>query len=306
MEGAGAAPRHVVPVVDPLTGAPVVIARARQDRPNRPPAEGCPFCVGGLEAPEPYRTKAFVNRWPSLSEGCCEVVLFSPDHDASLATLDVADLEAVVDLWAQRTSMLGSRPDVDYVLVFENHGAEVGATIAHPHGQIFAFDFVPPVPATELQLAAERCSLCDPVPESQIVSMHGTDHDLADAGSDPTWTAWVPATSPHPYGMVLSPRAHVGSLPELAQPARAALAHALGDTLARLERHLGPGAPYMFWFHQRPTDGEAWPHAHLHAEIVPLWRSPGVARYVAGGELGSGVFINPVDPAAAAADLRSA
>lgn len=283
--------------LDPLTGAQTVIARDRQGRPNRPTTD-CPFCVGGLEAPEPYRTKAFVNRWPSLNEGCCEVVLFSPDHEASLASMDVADVREVIDLWAQRTAALGQRDDVSYVLVFENHGAEVGATIPHPHGQIFAFDFIPPVPAAELANSAGQCPLCQLPAPGQVVASHGTDRS--------EWLAWVPEASPHPYGLVLAPRHHIGSLPDLDDASRDALSETLRDALARLNGHFEDEVPYMLWFHQRPTDGAQWPEAHVHAEIVPLWRSTGVPRYVAGGELGSGVFINPIDPAKAAADLRGA
>jgi UDPglucose--hexose-1-phosphate uridylyltransferase len=283
--------------IDPLTGATVIIAGSRQGRPNLPTA-GCPFCVGGLQAPEPYETKSFVNRWPSIGEGRSEVVLFSPDHDASLATMPTEAVTAVVDLWAARTEALGARADVSYVLVFENHGAAVGATIPHPHGQIFAFGDIPPVPAQELALAEHGCTHCEGPPPEHLVATHG-------AGST-AWRAWVPAASPHPFGLVLAPVTHEGALPDLDHAARAALAHLLGDVLARLDRHFAASTPYMLWFHQRPYDGQPWPQAHLHAEIVPLWRAPGVPRYVASGELGSGVFINPVEPPAAAAALREA
>ncbi len=283
--------------VDPLSGAPVIIAGSRQCRPNRPSTD-CPFCVGGLEAPEPYRVKAFVNRWPSIGDGRCEVVLFSPDHDARLATMPLDDVAAVVELWAARTAELGARDDVAYVLVFENHGAEVGATIPHPHGQIFAFGEVPPVPAGELARASESCALCAGPATGLEVASHGTGADR--------WRAWVPEASPHPFGMLLAPDEHVGSLPDLSPSSRVALASLLSDALGRVDAHFGRPSPYMLWLHQRPSDGDAWPQAHLHAEVVPLWRAPGVPRFVAAGELGSGVFINPVSPLDAAAALRAA
>jgi hypothetical protein len=91
------------------------------------------------------------------------VVLYSPDHDASLASLGREGVRGVVDLWAERTEALLGRPEVRYLLVFENRGAEVGATISHPHGQIYAYPFVPPVPAGEAEVAAEHgCALCSP------------------------------------------------------------------------------------------------------------------------------------------------
>ncbi|MGA1261946.1 MAG: galactose-1-phosphate uridylyltransferase, partial [Ilumatobacteraceae bacterium] len=120
--------------VDPWLGTMVHVVASRQNRPNLPSA-GCPFCVGGLEAPEPYTVKSISNRWPPMPSERCEVVMYTSDHDARLATLPATQLSALIDLWAQRTEALGARHDVDYVLIFENSGREVGATIDHPHGQ---------------------------------------------------------------------------------------------------------------------------------------------------------------------------
>jgi UDPglucose--hexose-1-phosphate uridylyltransferase len=281
--------------VDALTGTPVIMATHRQDRPNLP-VSGCPFCVGGLEAPEPYDVRWFANRWPTLGEGRAEVVLFSPDHDQSLGGLGPERVRRVVDLWAARTVELGSREDVDYVLVFENRGAEVGATIPHPHGQIYAFGEVPPIPARELDLADERgsCALCDEEPGARVVSEHGG------------WRAWVPHASGHPYGMILASGAHLGSLVDLDDAGRDDLSVVLGDALARLDRRFDEPTPYLLWVHQRPTDGGDWPLAHVHIEIVPFRRAPGVNRYVASAELGSGTLINSVDPVDAARALRDA
>ena len=128
--------------VDPVLGTVVHVVGSRQARPNLP-SVGCPFCVGGLEAPEPYEVRWFSNRWPAMDGERCEVVLYTSDHDATLPSLGVSGVRRVIDLWADRTATLGARDDVDYVLAFENRGAEVGATIAHPHGQIYAYDHVP-------------------------------------------------------------------------------------------------------------------------------------------------------------------
>lgn len=279
---------------DPLTGMEVAVVGARQGRPNRPNT-GCPFCVGGVEAPDPYVTRAFVNRWPSFPDDRCEVVLYAPEHDASLWSLGVDGAARVVDLWTERTAALGARPDVAYVLVFENRGAEVGATIPHPHGQIFGFDHLPAAPAGELERAAAHgCALCAEQPGDRLV---------AEAGG---WRAWVPYASASPYGLVIAPAAHLGDLPALTDASRRELATVLVDALGRLDRLWDAPMPYMMWFHQRPTDGGAWPEAHVHLEVnVPL-RAPATMRYVAGGELGSGLFINPVVPEEAAAALRDA
>lgn len=281
--------------VDPLTGTTVIVVPARENRPNLPTA-GCPFCIGGIEAPEPYDVKAFTNRWPSLSDGRAEVVLFSPDHDASLGSMSIPQITKVVELWTQRTGDLAAREDVGYVLIFENRGAQVGATIPHPHGQIYAYQDVPAVPRSELDLAASRgsCTLCEPITHDQLVAQAGT------------WRAWVPSASGHPYGMVLAPSSHVGSLDELDANMRHDLSTLMQQVFLGLDRHFGEATPYMWWMHQRPCDGASWPLAHLHIEIVPHLRAPGVSRFVAAAELGSGTLINSVDPLHAAHALRKA
>jgi UDPglucose--hexose-1-phosphate uridylyltransferase len=305
---------------DPLTREWVLLVPHRQGRPNLPD-RGCPFCVGGLEAPDAYAVRAFENRWSPLRpgapitvpddgddvrraepRGAAEVVLFSPDHNASLATIGIDGVMRVVDLWVERTEALLTRPEIEYVLVFENRGAAVGATIHHPHGQIYGYPFVPPAPAREVAGASVGgCPVCA---------------ELAFETADPArvvyddgeWVAWVPFASAHAYGLRLAPRTHLGRLADLDAGGRRALATILSDVLGRYDRlWTGTGEdgpfPYLMWFHQAPAhhDGEY----HLHAHIAPPMRAPGVLRYVASGELGGGLLANPVLPEQAAAELRA-
>jgi UDPglucose--hexose-1-phosphate uridylyltransferase len=278
-------------VRDSLTGQAVVVAGGRQGRPDLPTA--CPFCVGGSEAPDPYETHWFVNRWPTFPDDRCEVHLFSPDHDGSFATLGAACTRRVIDLWAERTAALGGRDDVAYILLFENRGPEVGATIAHPHGQAYAYAEVPDVPAAEL--ASSTCALCDATVAPELVVVE-----------DGGWRAWVPEAAVSPYELRIAPVAHVPDLPALDDAGRDAAAAVLHDGLARLDRLFGEPMPYMLWVHQRPTDGRPWPRAHLHLHVAPYLRAKGTPRFMAAGELGSGVSVNPVAPTEAAAALRRA
>lgn len=275
---------------DPITGRVVRSVANRQGRPNQP-TTGCPFCPGGLEAPEDYETHWFENRWPPLPDGRAEVLLYSPDHNASMATLTPAQARSVVDLWAERTAELGAREDVAYVLPFENRGAEVGATMAHPHGQLYAYDFVPPAALAELD---GPCTLCDQPPSDLLVA------------SNTEWISFVPAYAAWPYELIVQPRTHIADLPSLRDTDRDGLAELLPTVVRALDTHFAAEAPLMLWIHQRPSDGGNWPHAHLHVHITPIWRSKGVQRFVAAAELGSEVFFNPVAPADAAADLRAA
>jgi UDPglucose--hexose-1-phosphate uridylyltransferase len=274
--------------VDPVTGAETVIAASRQERPNLP-TQACPFCVGGLEAPTPYEVRSVPNRWPALGDGRCEVVLYTPDHDQTFAGLGISGARRVVDLWAERTAALGSRDDVNYVLIFENRGPEVGATISHPHGQIYAYDRIPPVPLRELHAGLLRPAA---VPPDLVVVGRGD------------WVAWVPEAAIWPYELRIAPLGDVPDLPD-DRCDRDGLAAVLVDVLARLDQRFDEPMPYMLWIHQRPTDGGEWPGARVCVTIAPLLRAPGTQRYVAAAELGGGVYFNPVDPVQAAAALRA-
>lgn len=312
--------------LDPHTGEWVNIVGHRQSRPNLPPRDGCPFCPGGLEAPDPYDTRWFENRWPALAPGepvdpaaleaagvtsfeavgAAEVILYSPDHDGSLGSLGVEQVRKVVDLWAERTSALMARPEIQYVLVFESRGAEVGATLNHPHGQIYAYPFVPPSPAEEL--AHARSVGADPV-ATELAAELADGRRIVHDGEH--WVAWVPFASPYPYGLRLASRRAVGRIDELDDLQRTGLAEALCDVLGRYQRMWegDPAAsvifPYLMWFHQAPK-GTAPGEGRLHCHLAPPQRSPGIARYVAAGESGSGTLSNPVVPEAAAAALRLA
>ena len=216
----------------------------------------------------------------------CEVVLYTPEHDATFSSLGVAARARVVDLWAERTAALGARDDVDYVLVFENRGAEVGATIAHPHGQIYAFGWCRAAAAR----AGARHRFDEP--GDRLVPRRG-------------WRAWVPEAPVFPYASGSRRRADARSAVarrgaarrprrdprRRARPARPPVrrrdaVHALDPPAAVRRRRLA--------------------RARVHVEIVSPWRAKGVMRYVAAGELGSGVFFNPVLPEDAADALRNA
>ena len=277
---------------DPLTGATTVITGGRQARPNLP-STGCPFCVGGLEAPEPYDVRWFTNRWPAIPDGRAEVILYTTDHDASFWSLGVEGAAAVVALWSERTEELGQRSDVAYVLPFENRGPEVGATIAHPHGQLYAFPEVPDAAWEELEPTIEGCRMCELEPTVERL-----------VREDDGWLTEVPVAAQWPYELLVRPTAHVPDLPEAGAAGHRALGAALVDGLARLDRLFDAPMPYMLWVHQKPTDGGSWPAAHLHVHVAPLLRGPGTPRFVAAGELGSGVWFNPVVPEDAAARLR--
>ena len=272
---------------DSVFGTVVHIVGARQKRPNHP-KRGCPFCVGGIEAPEAYEVKSFPNRWPAMADERCEVVLYTPQHDATFTSLGAVDARKVIDLWAQRTEVLGRREDVDYVLIFENRGAEVGATIDHPHGQIYAYDHVPQRQAT--RLAASWTP--DTEPGDRLVGRWGQ------------WQAVTPYASTFPVALELAPLDRIPDLPSLDDIGRDELARALTDTIGRLDALFDQPLPYMMWINQRPTVKDGYDDAWLSIEIVSPWRSAGLPRFIAAAEVASDEYFNPVVPEDIATRLR--
>ena len=278
--------------IDPYLGHTVHVVASRQSRPNLPAntdRSACPFCVGGLEAPDPYDVRWFVNRWPAMPGDRCEVVLYSPDHDATFTSIGASGVRRVVDLWADRTTALGSRSDVGYVLVFENRGASIGATISHPHGQIYAYEQVPGRPARMFGAGWRP----DDEPARSVTH---NDHFTST-------THYAPV---YPVSVTVAPRERRADLTSLDDHERDALADILIDTISRIERlHEGAptAAPYMLWVNQRPFDG-SHPDAWMNIEIVSPWRAPGLPRFIAAAEVGAGEYFNPVSPEDLARRLR--
>ena len=277
--------------VDPVLGTVVHIVGTRQKRPNLP-STGCPFCVGGLEAPEPYDVHWFPNRWPAMEGDRCEVVLYTPEHDATFYSLGVDGARKVIDLWADRTAELGARADVDYVLVFENRGPEVGATIAHPHGQIYAYDHVPA--RQQRRLAGGWRPDPDPA-DRLVVERDG-------------WSAVVPYAPTFPLAVDIAPLERRADLAALTGDERDGLAAILIDVLARIDRVYDGTTPYMLWLNQRPTvaDADRFADAWFNIEIVSPWRSSDVQRFIAAAEVASDEYFNPVIPDDIAERLRAA
>jgi len=273
--------------IDPHSGARVHIVAARQHRPNLPSLD-CPFCVGGLESPEPYEVKSFANRWPALETGACEVVLYSSQHDATISSLGSSGIRKVIDLWAERTTQLQQQSDVDFVLIFENRGAEVGATISHPHGQIYAFDHVPRRQHSilETQWKPEK------QPADRLVI--NSDH----------FSTYAQYAAIHPVSLVVAPHKQISLLGQLNDALRDDLASVLHKTFVALDQLFDAPLPYMMWITQASAKTQ-YENVWLHIEIVSPWRAKGVQRFIAAAEVSTEEYFNPVDPADIAQRLRN-
>jgi UDPglucose--hexose-1-phosphate uridylyltransferase len=284
---------------DPLTGEWRAYSTGRQDRTFLPAPDDCPLCPGH-ELPWPaFEVGVFDNRFPALGpgDGACEVVVYTDSHTATLPSLGFDRVRLLVDVWADRYALLGARPDIDYVFIFENRGEAVGVTMHHPHGQIYGYPFIPPVPLREL--AQPPCGVC-----RSVAAEADGPRVLVDAAGV---VAYAPFAGRMPYEVHVTPRAHAPSLLDLGPSERDDLAAALIEVTAAYDRLFGFPLPYIMSMHQQPTDGGDWrAQSHLHIEFTPLQRRADRLKYLAGSEVGAGAFLVDVSPEDAADALRNA
>ena len=314
---------------NPLLGEWLATATHRQDRTFLPPADFCPLCPtkpGSFptEVPEPtYDIVAFENRFPSLkrepeapaieadgiyrvepSIGVCEVVLYSPDHNTSLAAEPVEQIYKLIRVWRHRFEELEKHTFVKYVFIFENKGEAVGVTLHHPHGQIYAYPFVPPVVAKELQQSSEhfedtgRCLFCDIV-EKEI------GYEKRIVADNDSFAAYIPFFARYPYELHIASKRHLQAFADFSSPEERELAELLKQVLSAFDRLFDRSFPYIMAIHQRPSDGSHYDHYHFHIEFYPPMRTATKLKYLAGSEAGAGMFINDTLPEIKAAELRA-
>jgi UDPglucose--hexose-1-phosphate uridylyltransferase len=316
---------------DPLLGEWVVFASHRQTRTFLPPADLCPLCPStpqrATEIPESdYQVAVFENRFPSLSAaapsvdaavtsspltplragfGRCEVVCFTSVHDSSFAQLDPARARLVLDVWAHRSAELAGIDGVAQVFCFENHGEEIGVTLSHPHGQIYAYPFVTPrVAKISGNLARYRKAhggnLFGDLLESERAA------GLRVVAANAEWTAFVPPFARWPYEVQLFPHRRVADIPDLDEAQRDAFAALYLDVQRRFAHRFDAPMPYIAAWNQAPTVRSGAPREDwwLHLQLFSIRRAAGKLKYLAGSESGMNVFISDTTPETVAAELR--
>lgn len=309
--------------LNPLTGEWVLVSPQRAERPWQGQVErlavakrasydrDCYLCpgnkrAGGVRNPDYSTTFVFTNDFAALEpnprqtridqcekgllvaedeSGICRVVCFSPRHDLALAQMSVGEIVALVDLWAAEYQDLGSRPDINYVQIFENRGEMMGCSNPHPHGQIWANQTIPNEPDKEQnsQLAYARkhqgCLLCDYLQmelkaEERIVCENSHFTALV-----PFWAVW-------PFEVLLVSKSHARDVWSLDPQARRDLADILKRVTTRYDNLFETSFPYSMGFHQAPTDEATHPEWHLHAHFYPpLLRSATVRKFMVGYEM---------------------
>ncbi|MEW5884005.1 MAG: galactose-1-phosphate uridylyltransferase [Armatimonadota bacterium] len=297
----------------------VITATHRQERTFLPSEQQCPFCPRpddpNAEVPvADYEVAVIENRFPSLctppplptvesnaisqvrpSAGRCEVVLYTPQHDATLSDLSVRHLRKLVRVWADRYAQLSALPEVEYVYIFENKGKEVGVTLTHPHGQIYAYPFVPELIQRRLEAMRDnqevvREWLRFEVEEGKRVVWRNGE-----------WVLVVPFFARYPYEVHLAPLRPVPNVADADERQLDGLAEALRVASRKLDALFGFSMPYIMSLYQHNA-----PWSTLTVEITPPYRTATKLKYLAGSEAGCSVFINDTLPEETAAELRAA
>jgi UDPglucose--hexose-1-phosphate uridylyltransferase len=310
----------------PLRGEWVAYAGHRQHRTFLPPAEYNPLAPAtdpnhGTEVPSgPWDVAVFENLFPTFASGAhdppdstvptapargsCEVVVFTQDPSTTLGRLPLCQLELVIDVWADRYEELSRRTDVAYVFPFENRGVEVGVTLHHPHGQIYAYPFIPPIPARELEQQREHFIRHGRGLVEDLVA-----REIADGTRTvyvgPYVTAFMPVCARYSYEVWVAPMRPASSFAALTVDERRDFARALKTVLLKFDGLWNRPFPYILVFHQAPTTGATYPEAHLHAEFYPAYRMPGRLKYLAGSEIGAGVFTADTFPEQKVQELQA-
>ncbi|RRD43582.1 galactose-1-phosphate uridylyltransferase [Buchananella hordeovulneris] len=326
---------------DPLTGEWVPMATHRMNRTFLPPADANPLAparpgadYSDGEIPDTdYDVVVFENRFPSLlatpttplggqptplegeelflaapAAGRCEVICFSPRLEENLASVGVKRMRTVIEAWADRTRDLSQLPGIAQVFCFENHGADIGVTLHHPHGQIYAYPYITPRTQAMLRQATpyrQRTgrNLLTEVLAAELRSgrriIAQTDH----------WVLYVPVAARWPVEMHLAPRREVADLAELTDAEKADLAPLYLRMLQAANRfHLdadgnGIELNYLAGWHQAPV-GQGREDLRLHLQFFSFLRSPGKLKYLAGSESQMGAWISDTSPEKIADRLR--
>ena len=307
----------------------VATATHRQDRTFFPPPGYCPICPtedGGFPTEVPassYEFVVFENKFPSFrmpapepavdsvelcpvmpATGVCEVVLYTSRHEGTLRDRPVREIERLVRVWQDRYADLGSRPGIDYVFIFENKGDAIGVTLPHPHGQIYAFDFMPPRIAREVESEDLHHSITGTCLHCDLIAMERREGRRIVAENE-HFVAVVPFYARYPYEVHLYPKVHHASILGFRAAERLAFAEMLKTVMIKYDGLFGFSLPYMMVMHQAPTDGVDRPGSHFHVEFYPPNRTATKLKFLAGCESGAGTFINDTLPEDKAAELRA-
>ena len=259
-------------------------------------------CVGDGAPTPPHPPGGYRSR---PARGVARVVCYTPRHDLSLGDLDDHAFDDLLRTWQGQTAELGSRPEVEHVLVFENRGELVGVSSPHPHCQIYATNFPFKTILDEDRVSERHLAETGRVLLRDVIRTELEDGRRLLEANDAA-VAFVPYFARWPYEVFVAPRERHESVVTLSATERRDLARVLSGVLRRYDSLWGVPFPYVMVLHQAPTDGRPHHAFHFHVEFHPPLRKPELRKYLAGPEIGGGNFLNDSAPEAAAAELQAA
>jgi len=303
----------------PLLREWVAVAAHRQNRPQMP-ENWCPFDPGSGRVPDQFDLLIYPNDFPAFrldgepfvpetglyattgARGSCDVVIYHPEHALAPSQLSAEHWRKVVDLWTRRYAELAATPGIEYVYIFENTGVAIGVTMPHPHGQIYAFPFIPPLVQRELDSAADyfrehrECIYCR-ILRDELADGRRLVTENAD------FVAFVPFFARWPNEMQICARRHLGRVTELSDAEASSLASLIKKVRMKYDNLYGFPMPLMMLLRQSPAKGEH-PYFHFHVDFYPIQRSANKLKYLAGVESGAGTFLNDTVAEEKARELR--
>jgi UDPglucose--hexose-1-phosphate uridylyltransferase len=308
---------------NPILKEWIIVASIRKDRPIDDSGElKCPFCSGSTEVEGNWEVLSLPNMFPSLimdppkasskshwlyrvqpAYGACEVILETKDHTGDVGDLPVERIKKVIDLFAERFTAFGSKEKIKYVFEFRNKGKEIGVSLHHPHSQLYALPFIPPIIETELSSSREymkkegECLFC------RVIKEEKADGRRVICENDDA-ICFLPFYAKWPYETHVYPIQHLQCLPDMTDKQRFGFAAILKQIITIYNSLFDFSLPYIMVIHQRPTDKE-YKHYHMHVEFYPPHRSKDKLKFTAGIERGAGTYTMDYEPEQKACELRN-
>lgn len=313
---------------NPLLKTYTMVSANRQKRPHLP-KDWCPFCPGeGKNVPKEYEVFKYDNDFPTLklnpdkqlnentdfyktkeNYGKCEVILYSPDHYKTLPELSFLHIKKLVDLWQSRVEELSKDKKIKYIFIFENRGKEVGVTMPHPHGQLYAYPWVPLKLKTELDASKEfysknnECLMCK-------INKEEKNFKERVVYENDSFLSYIPFFTDYPYGVFITIKNHKGNIKDFTEKEKKDLAETLKYVTGGLDKLYNKKFPYMMVMHQTPQNVEEYSNSqvyyHFHIEFYPPLRDENKIKWYASSEMGAWAAANTMNVEETAPVLKNA
>lgn len=238
------------------------------------------------------------------ANGIARVICYSPKHNLSLAEFSALEIENVIRVWRDQYSELSLRPEVDHILIFENKGEAVGVSNPHPHGQIYATNFVFKTTETEVLASKKHFEATGRGLFEDIISAENADGKRIIFENE-TAIAFIPYFARYAYEVFAAPKRRIPAVDQLSAHEVKDLAEALRVVTAKYDNLWKMSFPYVMPLHNAPTDGADYSFYHFYIQFLPPLRKPNLLKYLAGPEIGGGNFLSDTAPEEKAAELRA-